>query len=195
MSNTTFEQLATIIKSRRSTGWAKMNGKAIPDTQVNEILELANWAPTHAKTEPWRFYVYGGEALKKFGKDHADLYWNNTDEDKRQQATYDKLEHNVDLASHVIVAVMKRGSNDKIPKLEELAAASAAVQNVLLGATALGIASFWSTGGMTLKPALKQYLELGAEDEVLGLISLGYTDEPAKEGVRNTPAAEKVKWL
>jgi nitroreductase len=195
MNNTTFEQLATVIKSRRSIGWAKMNGKTIPDAQVNEILELANWAPTHGRTEPWRFYVYGGEALKQFGKDHADLYWNNTEEDKRQQATYDKLMHNVDLASHVVIAVMKRGSNEKIPKLEELAAASAATEHVLLGATALGIASFWSTSGMALKPALKQYLELGAEDEVLGLIFLGYTDEPAKEGVRNTPAAEKVKWL
>ena len=90
---------------------------------------------------------------------------------------------------------MKRGTNPKIPQLEEIAAASAAVQNILLGATALGIATFWSTGGMTNNPALKDHLQLGADDIILGLLYLGYTDEPAKDGVRNIPLAEKVKWL
>ena len=172
-----------------------MNGAVIPDDLVNAILSLGDWAPTHGRTEPWRFYVYTGESLKKFGKEHADLYWQHTAEDKRQQATYDKLKSNVDKASHMAIAVMKRGDNAKIPYMEEVAAASAAVQNVLLGANALGIASFWSTGGMTHTQALKDYLGLGNEDIVLGLIFLGYTDEPAKEGTRNTPLAEKIKWL
>lgn len=193
--NNLFEQATTIIKNRRSIGSGKMNGKIIPDETVNQILALADWAPTHGRTEPWRFFVYGGEALKQFGKIHADLYWNHTAEDKRQEATYEKLLHNIDKASHLVIAVMKRGENEKIPQVEEVAATSAAVQNILLGATALGIASFWSTGGMTHKQALKEYLHLGKEDIIMGLIFLGYTDEPAKEGVRNIPLDEKVKWL
>ena len=172
-----------------------MNGKQVPDETVNQLLALADWAPTHGRTEPWYFFVYGGDALKQFGKTHADLYWQHTAEDKRQEATFEKLLHNVDLASHLIIAVMKRGTNPKIPQLEEIAAASAAVQNILLGATALGIATFWSTGGMTNNPALKDHLQLGADDIILGLLYLGYTDEPAKDGVRNIPLAEKVKWL
>ena len=59
----------------------------------------------------------------------------------------------------------------------------------------MGIASFWSTGGMTHHIALKEYLKLGAEDVVLGLIFLGYTEEPAKDGVRNSTASEKAVWL
>lgn len=195
MENNQYDTVSAVIKGRRSIGWAKMNGTIIPDEVVNGLLELAHWAPTHGRTEPWKFFVYGGEALTNFGKAHADLYWQNTPEDKRQEATYTKLEHNVDKASHLIIATMKRGENPKIPVIEEIAAASAAVQNILLGATALGIASFWSTGGMTLTPALKEYQGLGAEDVVLGLIFLGYTDEPAKEGTRNAPISEKVKWL
>ncbi|MCD6012050.1 MAG: nitroreductase [Flavipsychrobacter sp.] len=195
MANETFEQIASVIKNRRSVNWSKMNGQIIPDEIVNQLLALGDWAPTHGRTEPWRFFVYGGSALKQFGKDHAELYWSHTDEDKRQQATYEKLLHNVDKASHLIIAVMKRGENVKIPQLEEVAAASAAVQNVLLGATALGISSFWSTGGMTHKHALKEYLKLGADDIVMGLVFLGYTDEPGKEGVRNTPLSEKIIWM
>lgn len=195
MSNTQFDQISTVIKSRRSTGWAKMNGQTIPNETINQLLELAHWAPTHGRTEPWRFFVYGGEAKTKFGKDHAQLYWDNTAEDKRQEATMQKLEHNVDKASHLIIAVMERGANDKIPQIEEIAAASSAVQNMLLGATALGIASFWTTGGMTHKEALKQHLGLKNEDIVLGLIFLGYTDEPAKDGVRNSMPETRISWM
>jgi len=195
MTNNTFETIKSVIKNRRSTGWAKMNGRLIADATINELLELAHWAPTHGRTEPWRFFVYSGEAMKGFGKAHADLYWSNTAEDKRQEATREKLEHNVDKASHLLVAVMQRGANDKIPQIEEIAAASAAVQNILLGATALGISSFWSSGGMTHKEALKTHLGLGADDIVLGLIFLGYTDEPAKDGIRNSTIEQKATWM
>ncbi len=195
MKKEQFEQLATVIKNRRSVGWAKMNGKVIPDETVNEILSLADWAPTHGRTEPWRFFVYGGAALTQFGKAHADIYRQHTPEDKYQETTYDKLLHNVDNASHVVVAVMKRGENAKIPQPEEVAATAAAIQNILLGATALGISSFWSTGGMTNTHALKEYLHLGPEDIIMGLIFLGYTDEPAKQGIRNIALTEKIKWL
>ena len=195
MHNDQFQQVEKTIKNRRSIGWAKMNGKQIPNETVNQLLALADWAPTHGRTEPWYFFVYGGDALKQFGKTHADLYWQHTAEDKRQEATFEKLVHNVDLASHLIVAVMKRGTNVKIPQVEEISAASAAIQNILLGATALGIASYWSSGGMTHSHALKEHLNLGEHDIILGLIYLGYTDEPAKDGARNIPLAEKVKWL
>lgn len=195
MANPQFEQVKNIIENRRSVSWSKMNGQVIPDETVSELLQLADWAPTHGKTEPWRFFVYRGEGLKRFGKEHADLYWNHTDPEKRQEATYEKLLHNVDKASHLLIAVMKRGGNPKIPQLEEIAAASAAIENVLLGATALGIASFWSTGGMTHSPAMKSYLGLETEDLVMGLVFLGYSDEPAKAGVRNIAISEKVKWL
>src|ERR1700733_6308805 len=83
-----FEQLQEIIKNRRSVSWAKMNGKIIPDETVTQLLALADWAPTHGRTEPWRFLVYSGEGLKQFGKTHADLYWQHTAEDKRQEAAY-----------------------------------------------------------------------------------------------------------
>ena len=125
MINEQYKTIEDIIKTRRSVNWAKMNGKMIPDQQVKQLLHLAHWAPTHGRTEPWQFFVYTGEALKAFGRSHADLYWNNTPEENRTQATADKLTNNVNMTSHLIIAVMKRGHNEKIPMHEELAAASA----------------------------------------------------------------------
>jgi nitroreductase len=188
-----FSIIKDIIHNRRSIKPAKMNGKKIPDQQVKEILELANWAPTHGRTEPWRFFVYSGEKVKDFCYQHAALYKSNTPPENFLQTTYDKQFHNGDLASHLVIAIMQRGSNPKIPALEEIAATAAALENILLGATAAGIASFWSTGGMTHKQPIKDFLQLKEEDVVLGIIYFGYSDEKV-EGKRATTIEEKVVW-
>jgi nitroreductase len=188
-----FEIIADIIKNRRSIKPVKMNGKKIPDDQVRELLKLANWAPTHGRTEPWRFIVYSGNKVKEFCQQHAELYKAHTSAEKFEQANYDKLLHNGDLASHIIIAVMQRGNLPKIPALEEIAATAIAIQNILLGATAAGIGSFWSTGGMTHHPVMKDFLELNEQDIVMSLLYLGYADEQM-EGKRQTEIEEKVIW-
>ena len=189
-----FTALQTIIRNRRTVKPNLFNGQIIPDEEINQLLELADWAPTHAYTEPWRFKVFTGEKVKQFCHNHAELYRQNTDPVDYMQAKYDKLLHMGDLASHIIIAIMQRGSNPKIPVLEEIASTSCAVQNLLLGATALGIASYWGSGGIAYKPPMKTYLNLREEDLILGIIYLGYTDKPKAEGIRKTPLDEKIDW-
>jgi len=184
-----------VMKERRSIKPLQMNGKKVPDELVKKFLEMADWAPTHGYTEPWYFMVYSGDKVKQFCFDHASLYKDITPEDKFMSANYEKILHTGDMTSHIIVAIMKRGTNPKITALEEISASAAAIQNLLLSATANGVASFWSTGGLTYNPALKNYLNLKAEDQIMGLLYLGYSDKPATEGRRIKPLAEKVSWL
>ena len=192
---TDFEILERIVKNRRSGKVAFFNGQKIEDEKVNQLLQLADWAPTHGHTEPWRFVVYAGEAVQKFGIDHAELYKAHTPEENFNKATYDKLQHNGDLASHLIAVYMKRGENPKIPAFEEVAATAAAVENILLGGEALGISILWSTGGMILRAPMKKYFSLSEEDTMLGLLYLGYVDNPVKEGKRIVPMEQKVTWV
>jgi nitroreductase len=191
--NDHFKILAGIIKSRRSIKPVKMNGKKISNELVKEILKLANWAPTHGRTEPWRFIIYSGDKVKEFCRQHAELYKAHIPPEKFDQATYEKQLHNGDLASHIIVAIMQRGSLPKIPALEEIAATAIAIQNILLGAAASDIASFWSTGGMTHHLPMKKFLQLKDDDIVMALIYLGYSDEQM-EGKRESEIEEKVVW-
>lgn len=95
--------------------------------------------------------------------------------------------------SHLIVCVMKRDEQERIPEIEEISAASAAVQNILLGAESLGIAGFWSTGGMTHSSLMKEFLGLNSRDKVIGLIYLGYSDS-GYEGKRVIPVDDKITW-
>jgi nitroreductase len=188
------EQLAQLIKNRRTVKPAAMNGRRIPDETVEQLLALANWAPTHGYTEPWYFTVYSGDGVKRFCAAHAELYKTYTPAAQYISGNYEKLLHQGDLASHIIAICMKRGDNPKIPEIEEIAAVACAVQNMWLGATALGLAAYWGSGGMTYTPAMQDYLGLRDQDKVLGFFYLGYTDQPVPEGRRLKPIAEKVKW-
>lgn len=196
ISTEVFADVAKAIKNRRTTKVPRMNGKKIPQSIVEELLQLADTAPTHGNTEPWRFTVFSGEALKKFCKAHGEMYWNYTNPETRSEATRDNLISFGEKASHLIIAQMKRTPETKIPFLEEYAATAAAVQNLLLGASAAGIAAIWNTGGMALKPQMKEYLQLAEEDEVVGFIYLGYTDDPIYyEKSPKKPFESKVTFL
>ena len=194
MSNEIFKTLTDTIKNRRTVKPDKMNGRLIADDTIHALLQLADWAPTHGNTEPWRFVVYSGEAVQRFCTQHADLYKQNTPAENYLQANFDKLLHMGDKTSHIIIAITQRGQLPKIPFWEELAATSCAVQNILLGAQALGLASYWGSGGMATHDAMKTFLGLRPEDMVTGILYLGYTDsQPA--GRRIVPLENKMDWL
>ena len=72
------EEINQLIKNRRSVFPKQYTGNKVDDAIVKQILENANWAPTHGKTEPWRFFVFSGEGLKSFSKFQSDLYAEKT---------------------------------------------------------------------------------------------------------------------
>ncbi|MBL7696857.1 MAG: nitroreductase [Chitinophagaceae bacterium] len=183
------------IRTRRTIKPEKMNGRIIPEDIIVDLLSQADWAPTHGRTEPWRFVVIAPGRVKEFATRHAGLYKQHTDPTSFTPEKFNKLVMLGENTSHIIMAWMKRVPNHKVPAIEEIAATSAAIQNILLTATAHGIASFWSTGGLTHHPAMKEEFKLGEEDIILGFIYLGYSDEPFKEGSRMIPLSEKIEWI
>lgn len=191
--NDLFSEIKQVISSRRTTKPQAMNGRVIDDETMAAVLQLADYAPTHGLTEPWRFIVYGPGKKPAFCHGHAGLYRANTPGEKFEQARYDKLYTMGDQASHVVIAIMQRGNLPKIPAWEEQAAVAAAVENILLGATALGIASYWGSGGMMQHAAMKNWLGLQDADMVMGILYFGYADKQPVFS-RNTEWAQKIKW-
>lgn len=188
--------LKHIIDNRRTVVPEIMNGKIIPKGEILEILEAANWAPTHGHTEPWRFVVFTPETKDAFKLYHAELYKKiSTEKGDFLQVNYDKLKGRAQNASHVVAIINKRGDNLKIPEIEEIAATATAVQNILLSAFARNIACYWGSGGMTYHPEMREHLGFGENDKVMGLLFLGYTDEKDIKGKRRTEINEKTTWI
>ncbi len=197
MNNNRFEIIADIILHRRTIKPVQMNGEAIPDEEINLLLNLADAAPTHGKTEPWRFLVYTGATFENFCLQHAELYKQTEKEELFLDSKYESLKGMYRNVSHLIIACMVRTEITKIPAEEEYAAVSAAIQNILIGASALDIGGFWNTGGMTHSKELKALLQLKEDDRILGLLYLGKYDTTIQKSlpVRRIPLSEKVKWM
>lgn len=186
--------ILNIIKQRRNLDPDQFNGKPVERDVIEKMLEAANWAPTHGHTEPWRFVVYADEQARNFGKLHAELYKQQTPDEHFLQKKYDKLSSRTLLCSHVIVCASHTGSRKNIPEIEEFAATSCAIQNMLLVATENHIASFWSTGGMCYHPEMKTLTGLANTDQILGIIYIGQYDVPLPQGIRLSNWQEKVIW-
>jgi nitroreductase len=55
--------ISDLIRSRRTH--KSFGPDPVPPAVVDELLELARWAPNHHRTNPWRFRVLGPETLER----------------------------------------------------------------------------------------------------------------------------------
>jgi nitroreductase len=188
------EEINSLMRNRRSVFPDQYEaGKHIPNEIVEQILENATWAPNHGQTEPWHFVVFTANGLNTLAHFQSELY-KETAGEKFKEATYQKLQKNPRLASHVIALCMKRDPNKKHPEIEEIAAVACAVQNMYLSVTAYGLGGYWTTGGVTYNEKAKAFFELGSEDKLLGFFYLGYIAVPSPQGKRKS-IEEKVVWI
>ena len=189
------EMISSLIRQRRNYPPELFaRGVTIDDAIIHEMLENANWAPTHGLTEPWRFVVFTGDGLKKLAEFQAALYRQITPPADFKQPKHDKLLQRPLLASHVISIGMKRQESGKIPEVEEIQSVACAVQNMLLTATARGIAAYWTSGGVTYEKSAKEFFGLSENDLLLGFLFIGTPGEKHPES-RRKPMSEKVKWV
>lgn len=182
-----------IIKNRRTTKPSFFTTEKLNDADIKEMLEAANWAPTHKFTEPWRFIVFTGNAKNEFGKKHAALYKENTTEENFDDKKFEKLSLIAEKASHIIAIIMHRDEAERVREIEEIAAVACAVQNMMLVATAKGFAQIWSTGGLTYHSEMKKYLGFNEKDNVMGFLYLGKSDLKPKSK-RFSSAEDKTVW-
>ena len=189
--------ITQIIRQRRTVKPALMDPNLeIPQELLDELLENANWAPTHGFTEPWRFTIFSGDSRFLLGKKLQSIYSEFTPKEEFRQDKFDKLGKNPSLAPLVLAICMKRGKNPKIPEIEEIEAVACAVQNMHLTASAAGLGAFWSSPPILESDEMKTFLELGLEDRCLGLFYLGWLKEGQEwpKSTRN-PINEKVNWF
>jgi nitroreductase len=183
------------IKTRRSIG------KMLPDkrptrAQLEVLLEAACQAPNHHMVEPWRFYVLAGDTRAELGQIMAKSLEAKLDDttSEKAQAALEKERNKLFRAPVVIVAASLKPSISKAKDIENVEAVSAAVQNMLLAAHAMGLAAMWRTGDPAYDPAVKSYLGLEPEEHIVAFVYLGYPANPVSDRIPNQYAS-KTQWL
>lgn len=193
--NEHLKYLKEIISERRTIKPDQYTGEKVDDLIIQQVLDSANWAPTHGYTEPWRFTVFAEDGLAKLGDFLADYDQPNKEAEDFNQVRYDRLRNSPLKCSHVIGIGMKRGDNPKIPEIEEICATAMAVQNMWLTAHALGLGSYWSTGAKAFSPEMRDLFGLGENDLSLGLFFIGKPAIPNPKGRRISKVEDKTRWI
>ena len=190
----TVSEINDLIRRRRAI-FPKfyLPGKPIERALLEQLLENANWAPTHRLTEPWRFRVFHSEeSRQKLGAYLSGFYQKNTPPEIFSEEKMKKNGENPLLAGAVMAVVMQRDPEERIPEFEEIAAVAMAVQNMWLSCTAMGLGCYWSTPKAALEAT--EFLNLQPGERCLGLFYLGWHEMPELAGKRK-PVEEKVVWM
>jgi len=190
------ELVNQLLRERRSLYPAQYTGEPVDDVVIKEMLENANWAPTHRLTEPWRFVVFSGEGLKKLAVFQSELYRQvSTRAGHFDEGKFEKLATKPMLASHIIAIGMARDPKVSVPEQEELASVAMAVQNMYLTATAYNIGCYWGSGGVTYYEEAKPFFGLGPDDKLMGFLYIGNVNKEKWPKGRRKSIDDKVTWI
>jgi nitroreductase len=189
------DQIENIIKSRRSVYPKYYIDKEISEETILWLLDLANWAPTHKKTEPWRFKVFHSkESRKQLGEYLASAFKESAlskggafPELKFQKTLKKPLQ-----SGCVIAVCMQRDPLERLPEWEEIAAVSCAVQNMWLAASTKGLGAYWSTPSSIIEA--REFLQLKENEKCLGLFYIGYRNE-LEFGSSRGPIEDKISFM
>jgi nitroreductase len=167
-------ELEEAIRHRRTH---KAYGAEPVDRQtLDELLELARWAPNHNLTNPWRFRVLGPEALERL-----------------KQAAGPEGAAKLERAPTLVAASVVQ-TGDPVQDQEDLCAAAVATYIVLIAAHARGLAGYWRTPGVLRTPEGRAAIGLGEDERFVSLIHLG-PPRQEREAPEREPPASYVEYL
>lgn len=165
----TFEALAM----RRRTSLLMDASRAVDEQLVERLCRLVFWAPNHKRTWPWQVAVFRGEARASLGNAFADDQANSGETDlvriEKARRKY--------LRAPVVVVIGSVAGDSAERTAENRDAASAGIQNLLLGATAAGLANYWSTPPGRHGPLTLGLCGFDPSTELIGVVYLGWPSD------------------
>ena len=146
-------ELEEAIRTRRTH--KAYGGEPVDRETLDQLFELARWAPNHNLTNPWRFRVLGPESLERL-----------------KEAAGPEGAAKLDRAP-TLVAVSALRSGEPVQDEEDLCASAVAAYIVLLAAHARGLAGYWRTPEVLRTREGREAIGIGEDERFVGLIHLG----------------------
>ena len=174
-----FATVRDLVQSRR-TNMLVDREREVPETIIRDLCELALWAPNQKRTWPWRFAAFSGDGRVRLGEACAqDLISAGSDDEIKINKVRSKY-------TRVPTVLVIGSAPDEHPTFHEenRDAVAAGIQNALLGATALGLASFWSTAPVIDGVQTLALCGFEPATRLIGMIYLGWPSGDALPGMR-----------
>ena len=164
----------TAIRSRRTH--KAYRPEPVRRETLDELLDLARWAPNHHLTNPWRFRILGPDALERL-----------------KRAAGPEAASKLHRAPTLVVCSAHL-SGDPVQDEEDLHATACAAYIVLLGAHARGLGGYWRTPEVLRTDDGRVAVGLGESERFVSLIHLGHPIQERPTPERD-PASSFVAYL
>lgn len=148
------------LTSRRSC--CELGDAAPGDEQLLRLVEAAAGAPDHGRLRPWRLVVHRGASRRRLSEALA-----------AGSATPDRERAKPLRAPLLVSIVFCPVDGGKIPCWEQLASVAALVYGLSLALHAQGWGSIWRTGPRLAEPAVREFLGLAGNEQLLGWLYVG----------------------
>lgn len=179
--------LADLIRRRR-TSMLVDNTRDVPTDMVMQLCELAQWAPNHKRTWPWRFALATGDARARLGDTIADAMHVQGDTPERVLKTRGKY-----LRTPATLVVGTAPGDSELRTAENRDAVAAGIQNLLLGAAAAGLATYWGSCPKGANDDVAAFAGFEHGTHVTGLIYLGWATSVVEAPVRPAPVVRLLE--
>ena len=180
--------------NRNSTPPRLFDGRVLPRADINRMLEAAVTAPDHGLVRPWRFHIVEGDARNKLGELFAKAL---LEREPFAPTSAIEKEKGRPLRAPVIVAVGAKVDSSRAPKVpvvEQVVAAAAAMEHLVIAAQSMGYGAIVLTGRNAHDPMVRKAFDLEGQDELLGFVYLGCINEPTPAKERPDPAEFTSVW-
>ena len=168
-------ELEAAIRSRRAH--KAYGAEPVDRGTLEELFDLARWAPNHHLTNPWRFRVLGPNALARL-----------------KEAAGPEAAGKLDRAPTLIAVSVTQSGEDPVADEEDLIAGAVAAYIVLLAAHGRGLAGYWRTPAVLRTPAGREALGAGENEQIIGLLHLGPPRQEQRVPERAS-TGDVVSWL
>jgi len=170
-SPVSFDDFTRLVRDRR-TSMVVDQTRDVDPAIVAELCGLVTWAPNHKKTWPWRFALFTGGGRSRLGAAMVgDMVTASFGDEGKRAKTATKYAR-----TPAVLVVAAAAHDNAMLDLENRDAVAAGIQNLLLGATTLGLASFWSTPALTQPPTVLDLCRFEPTDRLVGMIYLGWAE-------------------
>jgi nitroreductase len=182
--------VSTAIASRRSI--KKFSNRPVEREAIERMLDAAVLAPNHRLTQPWRFYVLGPDARRRYGLALGDRKAKKLPDADAANAVREKVAAEYE-AFPALIAVAMVVSESAETREEDYAAVMQAVANIMLTAVEHGLGTHMRTGAVMDDPAARAAIGARDGERVVGIVSVGYPEEVPPAKARQS-AASVTTW-
>lgn len=173
--------VAEAIRTRRTI--KKFKEDAVSLELIQELLEIAMWAPNHKMREPWRFMAFVDEGKEQLVECLKADKLRGRDAQPMKPA---KAEHL--LSTPLFVAVVMPVDPRPMIFEEDFAAVSALIQNFQLAAWERGVGVLWNTMSTIYSPEFHEQIGVARGEKLVALLQIGYPDATPKARERKPVA-------